>query len=476
MNSKKNDPSLLEKYESLLWRELPERHNDNQISRAEPEQRQELLQRVTRIGLEHLSKKATYHIAGHEFRITDQIAQAAELLEWAKDWIGSAVEASPQASLAWSGICLVMPLLTKPAAAEQANQAGFAYVNDCMKGYVALEDLMLPQNTDSAAGTTPKKPRERLQVHIIELYRLILHYQIKTILRFYDSARKNFRKDLFKSEKKGWKQMLEEIKNLEKQIRDDSQQISGLFMERYLKVVAEASDKSRKSMKQLLTTAEQQLQVSKKQLTVAKNQLLSTTTQQENACHRVFRIIRGEGTDGEDYEAYKNKVKDRVEETCKWFLGHPNFGTWLHRSSGLLLVTADPGCGKSVLAKYMIDHEIPRAGGIVCYFFFDAQYQNTIEEALCALLHQLFIHKAFLISRHALNHYNSNGPKLVKVTSLLWTILKRSAYDPDTGPVTFVLDALDECNKFQHLCFELQEQLFSGNKDSKDNSKVKFSH
>lgn len=44
------------------------------------------------------------------------------------------------------------------------------------------------------------------------------------------------------------------------------------------------------------------------------------------------------------------------------------FKSWLAQDSGPLLVSADPGCGKSVLAKHLIDEALPRSATL-CYFF-----------------------------------------------------------------------------------------------------------
>ena len=84
-----------------------------------------------------------YTIAGHECDLTEQISQAAELVLWAKDWIGEAVKASPEASIAWAGVSLILPLLTNPVTAEEANRDGFAYVTTRMRYYAALEPLLL---------------------------------------------------------------------------------------------------------------------------------------------------------------------------------------------------------------------------------------------------------------------------------------------------------------------------------------------
>jgi hypothetical protein len=128
-----------------------------------------------------------------------------------------------------------------------------------------------------------------------------------------------------------------------------------------------------------------------------------------------------------------------------WFLDHPHFQEWRRRESGPLLVSADPGCGKSVLAKYLIDHVLPESS-TVCYFFFKDQVQNTVREALCALLHQLFSQKRSLLV-HAMKQYDKDGAGLVNSTSSLWSVFGDAVHDANAGPVTIVLDALDECTE-----------------------------
>ncbi|KAF5704085.1 ankyrin repeat domain-containing protein [Fusarium globosum] len=125
------------------------------------------------------------------------------------------------------------------------------------------------------------------------------------------------------------------------------------------------------------------------------------------------------------YEWYKDRVEERVEDTCLWFLKHEHFQRWLKQDSGPLLVTADSGSGKSVLAKYQIDHGLRRSATI-CYFFFQDQDQNTVGQVLCALLHQLFSQKPSLIE-HAMPQFRKDGQCLVNSTESLW----KSIHDLD---------------------------------------------
>jgi ankyrin repeat protein len=161
------------------------------------------------------------------------------------------------------------------------------------------------------------------------------------------------------------------------------------------------------------------------------------------------------------YEWYKDRVEERVEDTCLWFLKHEHFQRWLKQDSGPLLVTADPGCGKSVLAKYLIDHGLPRSTTI-CYFFFKDQDQDTVRQTLCALLHQLFSQKSFLID-HAMPQFRKDGQGLINSTESLWKVLRNAIKDPQAGPVIIVLDALDECaeSEFTDLMRNVESQFRS---------------
>lgn len=189
--------------------------------------------------------------------------------------------------------------------------------------------------------------------------------------------------------------------------------------------------------KQTLDNAEKQL---KAQNDFAKKRL----SDKEQKCHQLFRLTSDSG--GETtYEWYKNRVEERVDNTCLWFLQHENFQKWLQTESGPLLVSADPGCGKSVLARYLVNSYLPRSATI-CYFFFKDKVQEKVRQALCALLHQLFSQKPHLI-KHAMPEYSKDGEGLINSTESLWKVLRNVTGDPHAGPIIMVLDALDECRE-----------------------------
>ncbi|KJK73966.1 hypothetical protein H634G_10755 [Metarhizium anisopliae BRIP 53293] len=202
--------------------------------------------------------------------------------------------------------------------------------------------------------------------------------------------------------------------------------------------------------------AQEQRDVAKELLQTGKEFAEERLSKEERKCHQLFRLTTS--TKDATYEWYKDRVGDRVEGTCQWFLQHDNFQKWLKQESGPLLVSADPGCGKSVLAKYLIETYLPRSATI-CYFFFKDQDQNTVRQALCALLHQLFSHKLSLI-KHAMTQYSKDGQGLVNSTNSLWEVLRKAVKDPQAGPVIIVLDALDECaeSEFADLMRRIEKQ------------------
>ncbi|KAL3422946.1 Ankyrin repeat domain-containing protein 50-like protein 3 [Phlyctema vagabunda] len=162
-------------------------------------------------------------------------------------------------------------------------------------------------------------------------------------------------------------------------------------------------------------------------------------------CHQCFKSSK--------YEEFKNNNIERAQGTCEWVLTHPKYISWQEsRKDNLLWISADPGCGKSVLARSLVDKELRRTESrSVCYFFFkENEEQDKLSIALCALLHQLFAAQPQLLG-HAIPNWKINGEKLQHEVTTLWNILIGAATDPNSHEVICVLDALDECQEDDRL-------------------------
>ena len=155
-----------------------------------------------------------------------------------------------------------------------------------------------------------------------------------------------------------------------------------------------------------------------------------------------------------NYEAGKNVNPERIPGTCEWFLNHPGFLTWREsQKSSMLWLSADPGCGKSVLSKYLVDRRgevmtINANAPVVCYFFFKDGDLDRMDaaKALCAMLHQLFMQEPRLY-QHAKEDFETKNEKFLTDLDALWNVFLRAAEDFSKREIICVLDALDECQE-----------------------------
>ncbi|KAI1821303.1 hypothetical protein F4861DRAFT_475858 [Xylaria intraflava] len=433
--------------------------------------RQAQLEIIIAEGLQRVeNKKKQYTIAGYEFSLTDQIARAADFILWAKDLIGEAVKQSPEASIAWAGVSIVLPLLTNPKVADDANRDGFTYVTTRMSYYAELETQI--QRLDGDPEVSHALVMEAKN-QIVILYRHILEFQIRSVLRFYRSRVSTYIHDVLPTDK--WEQMRLEIEKDEGIVNENLRQINEFTSIQKLQSLDRTTRDKLEEVRLLLSVSKEQLRVAEDHLGVAKKTLeiqeheaKRMLSDRQKACLQLFRLTSS--SKDITYEWYKDRIESRVAGTCEWFLKHENFQRWLEQDSGPLLVSADPGCGKSVLAKYLVDEGLPRQ--TICYFFFKDHDQNTVRQALCALLHQLFKQNLSLLE-HATNQFDQDGQGLIDSAKSLWTVFRNAVQDPRAGPLIIVLDALDECDEteFEDLMRNLENQFYS---NQSNHSRLKY--
>lgn len=227
---------------------------DNRIENTNLQKRREQLKKIVEAGRQRMDeKKIKYHIAGYEFVLEDQIAQAAKLVQWGKALIDEAVKASPEASMAWCGICLILPLFAQPGATGQANWAGFTYVTARMRYYVALEPLLFPKNQNSTI-IVPEDLKEAFEKDVVDLYQHILEFQFRSVLRFFRSGLRNLGRDLIQRE--DWDGMLSKVQQLESILGSDFKKINDAGLSRKLEELSENARESFKPMHRLLSVTE----------------------------------------------------------------------------------------------------------------------------------------------------------------------------------------------------------------------------
>ena len=144
-------------------------------------------------------------------------------------------------------------------------------------------------------------------------------------------------------------------------------------------------------------------------------------------------------------------------------------------------MTADPGCGKSVLARSLVDDELRScASSKTAYFFFksDDEKQTRTTTALCALLHQILVQSHPSLQRQAVKTFEKFGNRLAESHAALWDLLMSLSRESEAGQIVCIVDALDECEKLgrDRLLIDLNNLYAnSGSFCQKENtSRLKF--
>lgn len=168
------------------------------------------------------------------------------------------------------------------------------------------------------------------------------------------------------------------------------------------------------------------------------------------------------------YASDKDFNPPRVDGTCEWFFTDDAFCKWRDGlDSGLFWFSADPGYGKSVLSRALVEEGhlqcfvstidasspsiITENDSQVCYFFFkdDDERRTNLARALCAILHQLFSSKgAERLLQKAVHAFKVNGRVLAEKVEDLWKILVDCSETLTSRTIICVFDALDECDGY----------------------------
>jgi len=114
----------------------------------------------------------------------------------------------------------------------------------------------------------------------------------------------------------------------------------------------------------------------------------------------------------------------------------------------MLWVSADPGCVKSGLVKYLVDSIFPTTKSrTVCYFCFKDDFKDhrNVISALRRILYQLFTQKRILLSDAILDQSDTEEETFTRSFGVLWQTLINAAEDEKAGEIVCLLDALDEC-------------------------------
>jgi hypothetical protein len=312
--------------------------------------------------------------------------------------------------------------------------------------------------------------KEDFEDRVIKLYTTILQYQARAVCQWSRSSVHQYVRDAFKFD--GWSTLYSNIQSLDSSCKEIAQALDAGTWETTLEkqndklqhMLSGWYDKQREIVVNLREETKKALEINETRRQAEQSR---EEKQEERSCHQAF----GPST----YVEHKNLNPPRVSQTCNWFLSHQRFIDWQQRdSSSLIWVSADPGCGKSVLVKSLVDEGLIASGSEVssiCYFFFRDGLEEKQGAARCvsALLHQLFQQKSSLV-KYALPDFRKDGSNISKSFHTTWNILKEAATDSSAGEIICLLDALDECEETsRYVLIDALKQFYTdhGHQDRK---------
>ncbi|KAJ5727277.1 hypothetical protein N7493_005097 [Penicillium malachiteum] len=358
-------------------------------------------------------KEKQWVIGDQGVSVQDQVIKVMRNILVVKDVISTAAFASPPAAIACAAVSVSLLLFIQAAGQRDVLLQGLEKTSALILRIHKMDDLYLHSKETSDDFIA------KFEETLTSLCCKLLEFQTRTLCYLQKNSFVQFSRGMLK--KDPWDPLLQDMEDLENEARKF---ISLIEMD---------------EMK-----AERERREGELQSAFEKYQISQTTLKQNEKLKAFFKFLYTC-----PYRDRKDRNGPRVPETCEWFTSHTRFREWNESSgSSLLWVSADPGCGKSVLAKYLVDEVLPKPRGrTVCYFFFKDDYedQRSSTSAISSLLRQVLIAHPSLLPHSALEKFETDGHQLIKSFRELWNMLMNVSAKPAAGEIIFVIDALDEC-------------------------------
>jgi hypothetical protein len=308
---------------------------------------------------------------------------------------------------------------------------GLESTSNIVRRYAAIEKVYV--------GSSQGQAQDALQDSILSVYGRILEFEARALCQCHHNVAFQTFKNMFGGN--SWKDVVQKISDADttctKLLPTLDAESQSSHSKQLSDILSAQTDQIEKSFQESNKLTESILE----EVRAARNEQRYRQEQEDK--RNFLSVLRTT-----DFEFSKNKNPERSPGTCEWLLQHSEYQKWLKQASTpCLWLTADPGCGKSVLSRYLVDDftEITAGSATICYFFFKAGEENeNPNNALCALLYQLFEQNEHLLKKYGIPEYQKGG-SLANLFEPLWSLFVKACRDPDAGQIICILDALDEC-------------------------------
>ncbi|KAN0075156.1 hypothetical protein V8E54_007767 [Elaphomyces granulatus] len=433
----KNDHGqLLLGYEKILsqeldgvdWNTISESQLvETMIEEKNPVERKSQMTRLVQAGLEKTETEAN---------VKKGAGEAIQVVLSAKDLIGSVINDVPQAALAWTGVCLALQIFLNPISETKANREGILHVVSRMDWYWNLSALFFKEDTDN---NSPAGLREQLGKRVVDLYKELLLYQVKTVCSYYRNRWLALLRDIIKLD--DWDGGLQGVQRAEKAFEQDSNvYINQETRSNLQELVKIAKDKEVKLRQELVLLRD---------INQALQDRVSQEKEKENKiCLQELYVIDPEA----EMKAIEERKDPLFRDSYRWILNsdqYKNFTSWTDNNPHRLLwIKGDAGKGKTMLLIGIIRELSESNSPHLSYFFIQGtdSKANTATTVLRCLIWMMLVQNPSLIP-HFKKEYDPIGARYFDRNAFeaLSKVFDNMLADPSLSRTYLIVDALDEC-------------------------------
>lgn len=338
-------------------------------------------------------------------------------------------------------------ILLNPAQAAKSNLAGITYVISRMDWYCALTEHLLDRDR-VARGHDFEAVLHQLEGSIVELYKALLLYQIKSIYSYYRNQFVVFFRGTLTLD--DWDSELKRVTSAEDIIRDDTAHYFQEQTKIHLGELVKRGEGIETHLSGIHKTLQDFIYMQKD---IRRDDM-------EAACRRDLRVVDPQ----DDMQRIEMEKDELLDDAYKWILHTPEYASFTnwdgsgleHPQRRLLWVKGHAGTGKTMLMIGIIrelSHQPVASAHALTYFFCQGTDMalNNATSVLRSLIWLLLLQQPCLIS-HLLQKHKESGANLFRDRNAFHALSKAfqdMLKDPRLLPVYFAVDALDECAQGQ---------------------------
>jgi len=320
-----------------------------------------------------------------------------------------------------------------------------------MDWYCVLTDQLLSNvNEDSIANIaneagSPKSVPKQLEQKVVDLYKAILLYQMKSVCSYYRNQYKEFFLNLV--DLKDWDGARTDVESAENTLKEDWEQYRKVQAMDLWGSLVEITGKNQSQLMDIGQTLKEVIALQK----------VTRMDDEKQKCLHDLRVV----TPQDDMTRIEKEKEELLNDAYDWIFKDEKYAAFTNWDElgpppcRLLWIKGDAGTGKTMIMIGII-RELSNQSAVLAptlsYFFCQDQGKadppmNNATTTLRSLIWMLLIQQPHLISYLQLDYSSSGGNlftdknALVALSRVFRNMLK------DAQPVYFIVDALDECEQ-----------------------------